>query len=237
MSGERPSVVLEALGSPRSGGGVRVEFEWLNDRYFHSISAFGEDSTRQVLRSLEGESDEILPPSPCLTELHQQGDTLFLRGATSACHWSMSVHIGKARFPEQQDLEMLNRFKQRYELNTSAVPTGEHAIFQFLSFDVACRVKRHDCTFGSHYHLFNAMERLAHGNHPYVIIDDHLFNRPLILYLGANPHKNSLQFQPEPNCHVSPVEVTETLLRVGSTRESYEKAPVTLQWRYGVWVF
>jgi len=77
--------------STASRRGVRVEFYRRGDRFGHTIFVVDGEARQPLLCSCEGADDEIAPPSPPLAELHQQGDILFLTGATTLAHWSMSV--------------------------------------------------------------------------------------------------------------------------------------------------
>ena len=89
MSVSPAPTILEVLNEVQKG--LRIEFHWLGDRFGHTLFAVnGSDSTR-LLESVEGTSDDVFPPSPPIAELHQQNDTLFLTGATTAGHWSVSV--------------------------------------------------------------------------------------------------------------------------------------------------
>ena len=91
---EIPPVVLEALDA--QGQGLRVEFQKQGDRFTHKLFAVSGKpvsgkEVQLLLESVEGPPGEAAPPSPPFTELHQQQDTLFLTGATTLGHWSMSV--------------------------------------------------------------------------------------------------------------------------------------------------
>jgi hypothetical protein len=78
--------ILAALEVAPNGNGVRVEFTKVDRVISHTISLINADEKSAVLTS------EINSPGqPCFTELHQQGDMLFLTGADGPCHWSMSV--------------------------------------------------------------------------------------------------------------------------------------------------
>lgn len=74
MSGHA-DVVLEA-------GRLKLTFHWKDDRYQHRVSAGGK--TRRS--TAEGPLGR-----PVFTEIHRQGDVLFLSGHGDACHWSASV--------------------------------------------------------------------------------------------------------------------------------------------------
>ncbi|MGI9457648.1 MAG: hypothetical protein ACR2NU_13875 [Aeoliella sp.] len=82
-------VRIESLNS--QGTGVRAEFERLGDRFGHTIYFVDIDNHRAVWRS-----HPTLPGQPVFQELHQQQTTkqqaiLFLSGAVTGVHWSMSV--------------------------------------------------------------------------------------------------------------------------------------------------
>jgi hypothetical protein len=52
----------------------------------HTIYLINGDKKTPVLESMSDSASQ-----PCFTELHQQGEMLFLTGADGPCHWSMSV--------------------------------------------------------------------------------------------------------------------------------------------------
>ena len=79
------------------GQGVRVEFQKNGDRFGHTIFGVRDGELTPLLTSVEGTPDEIALPSPSFAELHQQGDTVFLSGATTLGHWSMSVEVVEGR--------------------------------------------------------------------------------------------------------------------------------------------
>jgi hypothetical protein len=78
--------ILGALEVVPSGKGVRVEFTKLDGVISHTIYLVNGEQKVPVLISQINS-----PGQPCFTELHQQGDMLFLTGADGPCHWSMSV--------------------------------------------------------------------------------------------------------------------------------------------------
>jgi hypothetical protein len=110
------------------GGGFKVSFWRLADRYAHRIEwALG--GAGYALESLEGTSDEDWPSSPPLQELHferrEPGIQLaLLVGRAGVSHWSASI-----------------------ELDPAAAT---------LTFDVACRVRSAPERLGSSYRLRNA---------------------------------------------------------------------------------
>ncbi len=79
------------------GQGVRVEFQKNGDRFGHTISGVRDGEATLLLKSIEGTPNEIAPSSPPFAELHQQGETIFLSGATTLGHWSMSVEVVDGR--------------------------------------------------------------------------------------------------------------------------------------------
>ncbi|QEG37861.1 hypothetical protein [Bythopirellula goksoeyrii] len=89
MASTPPMVALDSLDEQRQG--LRIEFRWRNDRYIHTVYRVADDTAVPYYSSLEGTEDELFPASPCLFDLHQQDQVLFLTGATSACHWSLSI--------------------------------------------------------------------------------------------------------------------------------------------------
>jgi hypothetical protein len=94
LSSQQPTGALEVLNE--AGRGVRVEFHKSGDRLGHVILAIDGEKRFPVLKSFEGNPGESLPHVPCFLEFHQQGQTLFLTGASSVCHWSMSVQVADA---------------------------------------------------------------------------------------------------------------------------------------------
>ncbi len=96
MSSQEPTGALEVLSE--TGRGVRVEFYEFGDRFRHVILATLGERRTPLLRSFEGDESQVLPHIPCFQEFHQQGQTLFLTGASSTGHWSMSVQVAEARF-------------------------------------------------------------------------------------------------------------------------------------------
>lgn len=110
------------------GGGFKVSFRRLADRYAHRIEwALGDGG--YALESQEGTADEDWPPSPPLQELHferrEPGIQLaLLVGRAGGSHWSASI-----------------------ELDPAAAK---------LTFDVACRVRSAPERLGSSYRMRSA---------------------------------------------------------------------------------
>ncbi len=86
---------LQSLNA--QGQGVRVEFQKTGDRFAHTILAVQNGKVTPLLTSIEGTPDDVAPPSPPFAELHQQGEIVFLSGATTLGHWSMSVEVADGR--------------------------------------------------------------------------------------------------------------------------------------------
>ena len=81
--------------SNNDGFGLRVDFDWMGDRFRHSIVRIDQDLCQVAWESL-------IEQSPVFQHLHQQTDdggrpVLFLIGAADHIHWSMSVHAAEAR--------------------------------------------------------------------------------------------------------------------------------------------
>jgi len=70
---------------------IRIEFHRTGDRFSHTILGLHNGQAEPLLESIEGGPEDRFPPSPPLAELHKQGETIFLTGATHAGHWSMSI--------------------------------------------------------------------------------------------------------------------------------------------------
>lgn len=74
-------------------GRLRVEFEWVEDRFVHRISIDG----AEVGESIDGDGSEPWPPSPPIQQLLSQeidGSPAILGvGAAGKGHWSISVEL------------------------------------------------------------------------------------------------------------------------------------------------
>ncbi|MGI9430503.1 MAG: hypothetical protein ACR2NM_17715 [Bythopirellula sp.] len=88
---ESVAFLREAVDS--QGNGLRVEFTKPADRFGHTVLGVRGGEVVPILCSIEGTPEDFAPPSPPLTELHQQPSLTFLTGATSIAHWSMSVEV------------------------------------------------------------------------------------------------------------------------------------------------
>ncbi len=112
--GESP--ILAELEIVEGGKGVQVEFAKIGDMISHTIFLVNGEQKLPVLSAKVNASN-----LPCFTELHQQGDILFLTGANGPCHWSMSVE-------SRQTVEGRD-----------------------LLFDVACRIKEPSLKLSTEY--------------------------------------------------------------------------------------
>lgn len=74
-----------------AGHGLRVIFVKQGDRFVHNVFRAQDGKSLPLLSSVEGTSEDLSPPSPPFAELHQQGEIIFLSGATTLGHWSASV--------------------------------------------------------------------------------------------------------------------------------------------------
>ncbi len=86
---------LECLDG--GGQGIRALFQKSGDRFRHTIFSVRDGVAVPLLMSVEGTPNEVVPSSPPFAELHQQDKTLFLSGATTQGHWSMSVEVAEGR--------------------------------------------------------------------------------------------------------------------------------------------
>ncbi|NOY29621.1 MAG: hypothetical protein GXP28_05425 [Planctomycetes bacterium] len=81
--------------------GIQIEFYWTGDRFAHTILGTHDTHGGQpvpLLESIEGSPEDHFPASPPLVDLHQQDETIFLTGATTAGHWSMSIESEESGF-------------------------------------------------------------------------------------------------------------------------------------------
>lgn len=232
MSSQEPTGTLEVLNE--AGRGVRVEFHKSGGRFGHVILAIHGEKRFPVLTSVESNKSQLLPHIPCFSEFHQQEQTLFLTGASSAGHWSMSVQVAEARIPEYEDAEVLSTLHQRYGLNAQGTPRNRQPVFQFLLFDVACRLRESGHHVGSEYLVTEAFETGLVGANTAALVAGAAGDVPTLQLLGAKTFVNTLTLHPEPKCLISHVENAN--LRLFSPGKSPETLPATVRWRYGVGV-
>jgi hypothetical protein len=84
---------------------LRVDFEWWQDRYRHTISIIDQDgATTPFLQSIEGSTEQDWPPSPPFQTLSVEWmsdsrTVALLVGMAGGSHWSASVEpaIGEAK--------------------------------------------------------------------------------------------------------------------------------------------
>jgi hypothetical protein len=232
VSSPEPIGTLEATGM--TSRRLSVEFYKTGDRYWHLIVAIDGNKRFPVLKSFEGEEGQVLPHIPCFQEFHQQGQTLFLTGATAVGHWSMSVQVGEAHPPEKEnrDIEQQFMFKQRFGLNAPNKPMDGGAFFQFLSFEVACRVKQSVHHIGSEYLKAENYDCHVSGVSTSAMLASPDDDTPIIHLLGNDPFLKNLALSPNPDCSL--VHADATNLRFFSPCDSPDELPATIQWRYGV---
>lgn len=82
----------EAPRATLTNGDVQVDIYWLGDRFGHTVSVIRDGQAEVEWRLAAGSVE-----SPVFQELHEQATDsgepiLFLSGAASGAHWSMSVH-------------------------------------------------------------------------------------------------------------------------------------------------
>jgi hypothetical protein len=111
------------------GGGLRVVFQRLSDRFAHRVEWMDRGGVISLIESIEGDPEDAWPPSPPLQELHferrEGGKQLaLLVGRAGASHWSTSI-----------------------ELDPAAAQ---------ISFDVACRLRSESVRLGSSYRVRSA---------------------------------------------------------------------------------
>jgi hypothetical protein len=226
--GEPSKTVLEASGIE---GRVCVEFQQVDNRFTHEVYLLNGNERILVFSSFENPS---LANLPCFTELHQQGKNLFLTGANGPCHWSMSVEVGEATPRGADDLPDKEKFlfAGRYGLNAPHRNTNVPA-FQFLFFDVACRIKEDIRRLGTHYSMLDSVVYDCNFKASSGRISQPSNIDKSEMRFGANADGDTLRFDPEPKCLLAR---EESGLRIFSSEEAIKKYPATVQWSYGVWL-
>jgi len=128
-------------GQAIEGGGLRVVFQRLPDRFAHRVERMDHGAVISLIESIEGAADEDWPASPPLQELHFERraggiQLALLVGRAGASHWSMSIELD---------------------------PTAAK-----ISFDVACRVRAAPERLGSRYRRLDlAADQSGRGeDHP-----------------------------------------------------------------------
>ncbi len=72
---------------------LELEFHKRRGQIEHRVSMSTDNEEHPLLQSFHECEDETQPPSPVFTELLDQNETLFLTGATTLAHWSMSIEM------------------------------------------------------------------------------------------------------------------------------------------------
>lgn len=228
--GETQKTVLEANGIL---GRVSVEFQLVDDYYSHVIWLQKNEKERiSIFKSYENPS---LPNVPCFTQLHRQGQTLFLTGANGPCHWSMSVELGEWQHNESESSPLQNNvftFEDRYGLNAPENLRFDSR-FEFLFFDVACRLKEGVSELGSEYSKSEEFVYVDPRGDLFNIVKQDSASPKFWLAFGTSPLNKSLDCNPSPQCLVSREPTTN--LRFFPPDIPIEKYPATVQWSYGFW--
>lgn len=222
--GESP--FLAGLEVMQNGRGVRVEFIKIDGLISHTICLVNADEKTPVLTSRINE-----PAQPCFTELHQQGETLFLTGANGPCHWSMSVVKGDMTFAQVANptRETLKLLEQRFGLNAPS-HANVGSLNQFLHFDIACRLK----------------EPVSDLHNQYIAVDGFQSGRGIGACFAMNPFDvargmvlvggpmDKDVFLPEPSYSMDCI--SEREFRFSPTDTTIASFPTTMRWSYAVWV-
>jgi hypothetical protein len=116
------------------GGGLRITFTRLADRFGHAIALVNGDMLTPLLESIEGQSDDAWPPSPPLQELHIEQraggvQVALLVGRAGRAHWSASIALD----PQARRVE----------------------------FDIACRTREPAARLGGGYRLPQTVAELT----------------------------------------------------------------------------
>jgi len=200
--------ILAALEIVHDGKGVQVEFTKIDGLISHTICLVNPDEKTPVLVSRINELAQ-----PCFTELHQQGDMLFLTGANGAGHWSMSVQKGDRTFAGVSN-------PSQSKANSSG---------QFLHFDIACRLKE------PYPYLCNqyvAKESFGCSRTIWACSTMNAFDMARGMVLLGGPMENNV-FSPAP--HYSMDCVSEHEIRFSPKDATVASFPTTMRWSYGVW--
>ncbi len=134
-SQSRQSTIIESIDP--NGNGVRLELDWLTDRFRHRISGLHCRKSIEILTSVEGDQEEEWPLSPPLQEFNDptivsdfnQGQARLAIGSAGSAHWAVSVEAVE---------------------NTGELPA--------ITFDVACRTRHIPKWLGSTYRLSNVKD-------------------------------------------------------------------------------
>ncbi len=90
----KPPIVLDACG-------LRITFQRQADRFAHQIALVEHGKLVPLLASIEGDADQIFPPSPPFQHLERDiardgSRVVLLTGIAGRAHWSASVKLSRA---------------------------------------------------------------------------------------------------------------------------------------------
>ena len=220
--GESP--FLAELEVVQDGRGVRVEFIKIDGLISHTICLVNAQEKTPVLTARINQ-----PAQPCFTELHQQGETLFLTGANGPCHWSMSVVKGDMTFAQVANptRETLKLLEQRFGLNIPS-PLNADLFGQFLHFDIACRLKEavDPCNQYMSLDRFQCDRTIGACS----AMDPFDLARGILLTGGP---MDKITFSPEPRYSMDCV--SEREISFSPPNMTVASFPTTRRWSYAVW--
>ena len=204
MADTQPVAMLET--GEKDHTRVRVEFCREGDLLTHSVSVVSEDACVEVMRSWQGDAGEVSPAAACFSELHQQGETLMLTGASGPCHWSMSVDVRKSA--------------------PSSSQTTPSTCPEFLFFDLAVRMK-------SEIPLVFSQYKLSDNFADFEVTPDQ--GRAVIPLIGSSKGFLTLDaqaHQEKARCWIC--NEHDRMIRVSTTDRIPAELPSTLQWSYAI---
>jgi hypothetical protein len=215
---QSPTAVLE------TGDGIdrlRVTFERTGEFYSHSISkAIGSEELGFNFYSIvQSRQDTALSHMACFTELHRQGETIFLTGASGPCHWSMCVKVAECR---------LGPGLPEAEYDPSINFTSP-----FIFFDVACRHKKSVANLCSEYDLNSNFECEEKNSEFGTLVGWNLI-RVGMIQVGELETKNGVS-DAKMRCQFSQSPDLKQI-RLSATNPPPEQFPATASWSYGVQV-
>lgn len=221
------SPILAELSVVQDDKGVQVEFTKIGGIISHTISLVNAGERTPVLTSCINELAQ-----PCFTELHQQGETLFLTGANGAGHWSMSVQKSDMTFagvasPTEETLKL---FEKRFGLNApSELNSGRFSFGQVLYFDIACRLKKSVSSICSKYIARDNFE-CSSTIWACSARDRSDVARGIVL-LGGPMEGRDFSLGPSylMDC------TSERELRFSPVNTTVETFPTTMRWSYAIW--
>lgn len=80
-----------------NGHPLVLEFRKRSGQIEHRISTCEDDQQHPLLQSLHDCAEKGVSPCPAFSDLHDQRDAIFLTGATTVAHWSMSIEMIEQR--------------------------------------------------------------------------------------------------------------------------------------------